>query len=61
MIEEVIGVVIGIIDGQDGQASVSLVGPQHRVAAAQSIIQAVIGGGAWSLLHRIKDRGPLFV
>ena len=60
MIEEVIGVVIGIIDGQDGQASVSLVGPQHRVAAAQSIIQAVIGGGAWSLLHRIKDRGPLF-
>ena len=61
MIEDAIGVIIGIMDGQDGQASISLVGPQDRIAAARPIITAVAGGGAWSLLHRIKDRGPLFV
>ena len=62
MIENTIGIIIGIMDGQDGQARISLAGPQHKVAAAQQLIQiAAGGGGAWSLLHRIKDRGPLFV
>ena len=60
-IEELIGIIIGVMDGQDGQATVSLVGPQQRVAAARSLIQAAAGGGAWSLLRRIQDRGTLFV
>ena len=60
MIEDIIGVIVGVMDGQDGQASISLVGPQQKVAAARQLIQAAAGGGAWSLLHRIKDRGPLF-
>ena len=60
MIENLIGVIIGVIDGHDGQASVSLVGPQHSIDAARPLIQAVAGGGAWSLLRRIHDRGPLF-
>ena len=60
MIEDIIGVIVGVMDGHDGQASISLVGPQQKVAAARQLIQAAAGGGAWSLLHRIKDRGPLF-
>ena len=60
-IEELIGVIIGVMDGQDGQAQISLVGPQQKVAAARQLIIAATGGGVWSLLRRIKDRGPLFV
>ena len=60
LIEDTIGVIIGVMEGQEGQASVSLVGPAHRIATARPIIQAV-AGGAWSLLHRIKERRHLFV
>ena len=60
MIEDTIGVIIGVMEGQEGQANVSLVGPAHRIATARPIIQAV-AGGAWSLLHRIKERRHLFV
>ena len=60
LIEDTIGVIIGVMEGPEGQASVSLVGPAHRIATARPIIQAVTGG-AWSLLHRIKERGHLFV
>ena len=60
-IEELIGVIIGVMDGQDGQAQISVVGPQPKVAAARQLILAAAGGGVSSLLRRIKDRGPLFV
>ena len=45
MIENTIGIIIGIMDGQDGQARISLAGPQHKVAAAQQLIQIAAGGG----------------
>ena len=61
MIEELIGTIIGVTDGDDGLASISITGPQQRVTAARAMIQAAAGGGAWSLFHRIKDRGPCFV
>lgn len=61
MIEDTIGVIIGITDGDDGRASVSLVGPQEMVAAARALIEAAVGGGVLSLLQRIQARGSLFV
>ena len=59
MIEDIIGVIIRVTDCDDGQACVSIVGPEHRIAAARPVIQSV-ARGARSLLHRISKRGQLF-
>ena len=56
LIEEITGVIVGVGDRGDGEAYVTLFGPERRVDAALAIVKAV-AGGAWSLPRRLKERG----
>ena len=48
LIEEITGVIIGVGDWGDGEAYVTLFGPERRVDTAATIVRAV-AGWAWSL------------
>ena len=56
LIEDITGVIVGVGDRGDGEAYVTLFGPERRVGAAIAIVRAV-AGGAWSLPRRLKERG----
>ena len=57
LIEDICGVIVGVGDRGDGEAYVTLFGPERRVNAAMAIVDAVSRGGAWSLPHRLKEHG----
>ena len=57
LIEDICGVIVGVGDRGDGEAYVTLFGPERRVNAAMAIVDAVSRGGAWSLPHRLKKHG----
>ena len=56
LIEDITGVIVGVGDRGDGEAYVTLFGPEGRVDVAIAIVRAV-AGGAWSLPRRLKERG----
>ena len=56
LIEDICSVIVGVGDRGDGEAYVTLFGPQWRVDAAMAIVR-VWWGGAWSLPRRLKERG----
>ena len=56
LIEEITGVIVGVGDRGDGEAYVTLFGPEWRVDVALAIVKAV-AGGARSLPRRLKERG----
>ena len=58
LIEEITGVIVGVGDRGDGEAYVTLFGPEWRVDAAMAIVQ-VVEGGAWSLPCHLKEHGFL--
>ena len=45
LIEEITGVIVGVGDRGDGEAYVTLFGPERRVNAAMAIVDAVSRGG----------------
>ena len=53
-IEEILGLIVGVVDGRDGTASVTVFGPRERVDLAKPIIQCVSEGGR-SILTRLKN------
>ena len=57
LIEDICGVIVGVGDRGDGEAYVTLFGPERHVNAAMAIVDAVSRGGAWSLPHRLKEHG----
>ena len=57
LIEDICGVIVGVGDRGDGEAYVTLFGPERRVEAARVLVDAVSRGGAWSLPHRLKQHG----
>ena len=50
--EDALGVLIGIMDGTDDQATVSLIGPQEQVVLAREVVSA-LAVGARSILTRL--------
>ena len=57
LIQEITGVIVGVGDRGDGEAYVTLFGPERHVDAAMAIVRVVVGGGAWCLPRRLKERG----
>ena len=53
--EDILGLIVGVVDGRDGQASVTVFGPRERVDLALPVIQCVSEGGR-SILTRLKNR-----
>ena len=53
-IEDILGLIVGVVDGRDGTASVTVFGPRERVDLAKPIIQCVSEGGR-SILTRLKN------
>ena len=53
--EDILGLIVGIVDGRDGKASVTVFGPRERVDLALPVIQCVSEGGR-SILTRLKNR-----
>ena len=51
-VEDALGVLIGIIDGTDDQATVTLIGPLAQVVLAREVIPA-LAVGARSILTRL--------
>ena len=45
LIEDITGVIVGVGDRGDGEAYVTLFGPERRVNIAIAIVRAVAGGG----------------
>ena len=56
LIEKISGVIVGVGDKGDGEAYVTLFGPERRVDTAMAIVRAV-AGGAWSLPRHLKECG----
>ena len=56
LIEEITGVIVGVGDSGDGEAYVTLFGPERRVDAAIAIVR-MVAGGAWFLPCRLKECG----
>ena len=54
-LEGLLGVLIGAVDGPGETASVSLCGPQARLAAAERVVR-LVGQGHRSLLARLEER-----
>ena len=54
-IEDILGLIVGVVDGGDGNASVTVFGPQDRVDLAMPVIQCVSEGGR-SILTRLRNR-----
>ena len=52
MAENALGVLIGIIDGTDDQATVTLIGPLAQVVLAKDVV-TVLAAGARSVLSRL--------
>ena len=50
--EDALGVLIGVIDGTDDQATVTLIGPLAQVVLAREVI-AALAVGARSILTRL--------
>ena len=53
-IEEILGLIVGVVDGRDGTASVTVFGPRERVDLAKPVIQCVSEGGR-SILTRLRN------
>ena len=56
LIEEICCIIVGMGDRGNGEAYVALFGPEQHLDAARVIVKAV-AKGAWSLPHRLKERG----
>ena len=54
-LEALLGVLVGVVDGTGETASVSLVGPRERLAAAERLVR-LVGQGHRSLLERLEER-----
>ena len=57
LIEDICGLIVGVGDRGDGEAYVTLFGPERHVDAARVLVDAVASGGAWSLPHRLEKHG----
>ncbi len=59
-LEDHLGIIVGVADGVDEGAIVTLFGPAPRIEAARPILEGV-GKGAWSRVSRIRHRWHSFV
>ena len=54
-IEDILGLIVGVVDGRDGNASIIVFRPREGVDLTLPIIQCVSEGGR-SILTRLKNR-----
>ena len=53
-IEELLGLIVGVVDGGDGGSTLTVFGPEERVDWARPVIECVAGGGRSILRHMAK-------
>ena len=57
--EEIMGIILGVADGEEGEVCVSLFGPRERLDWAQKVVECV-AKGARSLLRHLQATRLVF-